>query len=335
MAEIQDFSATDAANTTRWPEGMLGNQINNAGRADEGILARWYQDMNGSRTASGSANDFAVTSSRTISALVDNLSLVFTANHAITGASRLNLNGLGLKDIKRLNGMATVNGDIISGQPVYVIYKLAADDWFMLSAPAALGTPTLQVSESAAPSTPAAGEGVFYESTDNQPRFKNDAGTDYLLAGFEGQLIHARDSKASGTVGGAVTNGSYADREITELTVNEVTGASLASNQIVLPAGTYIIMAELLAYNGGGSSRDVKAKLRNISDAADIIVGRVASEISSGETGVATVKGKFTLAAQKTVALQMRASGVTVTAGEPATFSDAEVYTDAMIWKVR
>lgn len=185
MAEIFDLFETDANNVDRWPEGMLGGQINNAGRADEGILARWYGDTDGSRTASGSSNAFAVTSARTIGALFNNLTQAFTANHTITGAATLNLNGLGAKTIKRFNGSDLAAGDIVSGQPVLVAYKQSADVWFMLTAPAALVTNMFaDFSENASPGNPAADVARLY-ATDvggtTKLAYRNSAGVETVL----------------------------------------------------------------------------------------------------------------------------------------------------------
>ena len=138
MSEIQDLDPVDANNTGRWPENMQYSGVNNAGRADEGILARWFRDINGSLVASGESNAFAVSSNRTIASLANNTLLTFTANHAITGPATLNLNGLGDKPIRRFNGQPLAQGDIVSGQPVSVIFKTAQDYWFMTTAPAAI-----------------------------------------------------------------------------------------------------------------------------------------------------------------------------------------------------
>ena len=144
MAEIQDLLATDASNIARWPENMPFSGVNDAGRADEGILARWYKDSDGSITASGSSNAFSITSNRTIAAYFNNLVMLFTANFSITGAATLNLNGLGAKAIKRPNGDALLTGDIVSSQPVHVIYKSGTDQWYLLAAVYAttIATPT-------------------------------------------------------------------------------------------------------------------------------------------------------------------------------------------------
>src|SRR5690606_23212563 len=136
MAELDDFDPTDDNNTERWPENMQFSAVNDAGRADEGILARWWRDNNGSLAASGSSNAFTVTSNRTIAQLYGALTLCFTANHTITGACTLNLNGIGAKAIKSPNGANLGSGAIVEGQPVHVVYKSSPDAWLMVSAPA-------------------------------------------------------------------------------------------------------------------------------------------------------------------------------------------------------
>jgi hypothetical protein len=133
VAEIFDLEIVDASNTTRWPEGMLGSAINNAGRALEGLLARWYEDTDGSLTSGGSANAYTLTSKRTIAALTNNTVMVFTANFANTGAATLAFNGLTAKAIRRPNGDALAAGDIVSGQVVVIIYKSSPDYWQLLS----------------------------------------------------------------------------------------------------------------------------------------------------------------------------------------------------------
>lgn len=167
MAEISDLNVTDASNTARWPEGMAPSAVNDAGRAMEGYLARWFNDWNASITASGSSNAFTATSNRTISSLVNNTVIAFTANHTITGAPTLNLNSLGAKSIKRFNGNALASGDIVSGQPVMVIYKSSPDCWFMQSAAAALtGNSFADFDENASPGDPASDDARLYAVDD-------------------------------------------------------------------------------------------------------------------------------------------------------------------------
>ena len=167
MGEVNTWDPTDASNTDLWPEGMVGGTINNSGRAMQGAVARWFADTNGSIAAGGSSNAFTVTSNRTISALANNIVMAFTANHSITGAATLNLNGLGAKSLVRFNGDALVQGDIISGQPVVAIYKSADDVWFVMSALAAsTGNMFADFDENASPGDPAANVARLYARDD-------------------------------------------------------------------------------------------------------------------------------------------------------------------------
>lgn len=147
------------------------------------------------------------------------------------------------------------------------------------------------------------------------------------------QLLHVRDEKTSGTNGGTFTSGSYQTRTLNTTLTNEITGASLSSNQITLPAGTYLVEASAPALNVD----DHKVRLRNVTDGTDLIIGT--SERSGAADSVATrsgVRGRFTLAAQKTLELQHRCVTTKSTNGfgEPAAFGDNEVYAEAMIWRV-
>jgi|SRR5215510_3019544 len=180
MAEIQDLLALDASNIARWPENMPFSGVNDAGRADEGLMARWYQDTNASITASGSTNAFAITSNRVIASLFNNCLMAFTANFSITGATTLNLNGLGAKNLKRFNGDPLAQGDIISGQPILALYKSASDQWFMLSALAAnTANMFFDLNENATPGTPSADTArvsAFDDSGVTRLRFTDGSG---------------------------------------------------------------------------------------------------------------------------------------------------------------
>ncbi|HTO28008.1 MAG TPA: hypothetical protein VL017_05405, partial [Devosia sp.] len=97
----------------------------------------------------------------------DNLTLTFTANHTITGAATLNLNTIGAKSIKRFNGSDLTAGDIVSGLPVSVIYKLGTDTWYMVSAAAALfANMHADFNENASPGDPAANVARLYARDD-------------------------------------------------------------------------------------------------------------------------------------------------------------------------
>ena len=53
MAEIFNLDPIDVNNIGRFPENMQFRNVNDGGRALEGMLARWFRDTNGSLAASG------------------------------------------------------------------------------------------------------------------------------------------------------------------------------------------------------------------------------------------------------------------------------------------
>lgn len=147
-------------------------------------------------------------------------------------------------------------------------------------------------------------------------------------------LLHVREQQVANTDGGTFTSGAWRTRTLTTEVTNEITGASLASNQITLPAGTYEIDALAPAVSVGAH----KAKLCNITDTADTIVGQsMQNDAATGLHGsLAVVRGRFTIAAQKVFELQHRCatSRSTTGLGSASNLGVIEVYSDVMIRKI-
>src|SRR5262245_43467826 len=146
MAEIFNLDPIDVNNIGRFPENMQFRNVNDGGRALEGLLARWFKDTNCSLAASGTSNNYAVTASRVLSAYSDSLIVGFTPNHTNTGAATLNVSGLGAKTIVRPNGDTALAGDIVNGSKVLVIYvQSPVDQFLLLSMPATSASISLAV----------------------------------------------------------------------------------------------------------------------------------------------------------------------------------------------
>jgi len=148
---------------------------------------------------------------------------------------------------------------------------------------------------------------------------------------FESQLLHVRDEKANNTSGGTFTSGSWQTRTLNTSVTNEISGASLSSNQITLPSGTYFIVATA---NVGTNVARHTAKLRNVTDSSDTIIGT--SEYTAADSNKSIVTGRFTIAAQKTFELQHRCSSTSNVDGfgTNADFSVVQVFAEVQIWKV-
>lgn len=110
-----------------------------------------------------------------------------------------------------------------------------------------------------------------------------------------------RDEKTSGTSGGASPSGAWAVRALNTVAMNTITGASLVSNQITLPAGTYEVDASCPAYAAYGH----KTRLRTTGGVT--LVDGTSERTEPGAftiTGRSIVRGGFTLAASTVVQLE-------------------------------
>lgn len=109
-----------------------------------------------------------------------------------------------------------------------------------------------------------------------------------------------RDEKTSGTNGGSFTTGAWRTRDINATQINQITGSSIASNQITLPAGTFYIYATapaLLVYQH-------QSRFYNITDSATAITGQ--STYCDADLNHSVLSGVIVLTASKVFELQHR-----------------------------
>ncbi len=122
MAEIGDLVPIDDNNTARWPEGQAPSTVNDAGRADEGIMSRWHRDTNGSLASTGTSTAYQLTTNQTLSAYYDGLEISFRAHVSCGVSPTLQLGALGAANIVTPNQIELTTDDIASGAKVNVIY---------------------------------------------------------------------------------------------------------------------------------------------------------------------------------------------------------------------
>jgi hypothetical protein len=148
-------------------------------------------------------------------------------------------------------------------------------------------------------------------------------------------VLHVRDEKASGAASGNSTTGSFITRTLNTVVTNEITGASLASNQVTLPAGTYEF--EGIGPVTAGTNQATMAMLYNVTDAAVTLYGLTVHADNSGTGGpvdlLAPVRGKFTISASKTLELRQRFA-VVGPMGTQSSFGVNEVYSSLYFRKV-
>ena len=143
--------------------------------------------------------------------------------------------------------------------------------------------------------------------------------------------LHVRDVKASGISGGASQAAGTDARTLNTIVRNTIAGASLSSDQITLPAGTYTIDAAAPAYKCTGS----QAWLYSVTDATDVLLGTSArSDGGNNVTTYSHIRGSFTLPAQKSLTIRQYTQGENSSGlGVAVNSGKGEVYTDVNIWR--
>jgi hypothetical protein len=149
---------------------------------------------------------------------------------------------------------------------------------------------------------------------------------------FESQLLHVREEGANNTSGGQFSADSFVKRTLDTTKTNEITGASLSSSQITLPAGTYYIFATA---NVGTTVGRHTAKLRNVTDSSDTIIGSSETSLSNDHSNKSFVIGRFTISGQKVFELQHICNSTSNVDGfgTNANFSIVQVFAEVQIWK--
>jgi hypothetical protein len=151
---------------------------------------------------------------------------------------------------------------------------------------------------------------------------------------FGAQLLHCQQEVAGGVDGGTFTSGDWRKRSIGVSTAitNEITSATLTSNVISLPAGTYHVEASAPAY---GVEEHV-VRLYNTTDASLIMPGTAENSNSGSPTTTrSSLSGRFVLSGTKNIELQHRCAATKSTTGLGIASSfSASILADIKIWKV-
>jgi hypothetical protein len=157
-------------------------------------------------------------------------------------------------------------------------------------------------------------------------------------------VLHLREEKASGTNGAVPTfiAANLFRRPLNTVKTNTMTGASLASDQFVLPAGTHELDAAGFSVVNTGTSNATyyhKMALYNVTDGAYTLIGKNAVSRDHDNTAdyqstEASVRGQFTIAAAKTFELRHLTPSANLATPPAASTGQVEVYTDVFIKKV-
>ena len=144
--------------------------------------------------------------------------------------------------------------------------------------------------------------------------------------------IHVQEQQTSGTNGGSSSGGSQ-QRILNTQVVNSIVGASLSSNQITLPAGTYEVYTSAPAFDANTH----KIVLYDTTAAANVLVGTSAfTSPSDGVSTLSVINGTFILGVSSVLELRhyIQTAAATFGLGVGTASGDVEVYADVFIVKI-
>jgi hypothetical protein len=215
--------------------------------------------------------------------------------------------GLGFKDFQTGEVLTAADVDGYLMQGIWVFASATARD--------------------AAVTSPQEGNACYLKDTNEVLTYSGSA---WVAVGGAAGASYAvfRDEKTNGTAGGTQTSGSFLTRDLNTTQFNNITGASLSSNQVTLAAGTYYVDAIAPQKGPQGALR-----WYNITDSSVAVAGQTNYFEAWGEF---KLFGYFTIAAQKVFELQYRSSATEAGngLGVAKSFSIPEVYAMVSLVKV-
>jgi hypothetical protein len=251
------------------------------------------------------------------------MTIKFRAGNANSGASTVNVNSAGVKNLKQADGTTDLDaGDISTTQDSVFRYN-----------------GTSFVLESGSASTTA--KGIIEIATNAEVIAGTDTSRAIVpsaLAFKQLNVAKITHQLASGTAGGGSTALAWSTRPLNTIAVNPNSIVTLSSNQFTLQAGTYKISAfQCLIYSGTSAAFSATSRIRNITDSTTPTGGvGVNCGIFEGSAGAAILLNIhpfiLTIATSKTFELQYYTPVTQATFGLGETASSGEVETYASVY---
>jgi hypothetical protein len=169
------------------------------------------------------------------------------------------------------------------------------------------------------------------EAGSDNTKFMTSLRTHEAITFKRKQILRATESQATGVQRAAVVGWNL--RQLNTMHTNNIPGASLSSNNLILPAGEYLAYATFAFWQNPAGT--LKPEIYNLTDATSILTGSQPYGNASG--GMMTVVGYFVLTATKTIQLRQYHGTASATNGLGVPVSLAgypEVYAELLLEKV-
>lgn len=146
---------------------------------------------------------------------------------------------------------------------------------------------------------------------------------------FGSALFHIQNEHATNQSTSIGT--SYTDFIFNTVKTNEITGASLSSNEVTLPAGTYF--ADIMICTARCNA--FVSRLYNTTDSSLVLEGQLSYNAASATNNINSfIRGRFTISAEKTFKIQAAAQTAASTYGQGYSQSSSSL-NETTIWMNR
>ena len=140
---------------------------------------------------------------------------------------------------------------------------------------------------------------------------------------FSSKLLHIQETTDST----ALVATDWATVTLDTVVTNQISGASLSTNTIILPAGTYHADGTTYVRNAGGINL-LRTRLYNDTASTTALAGHTTFFMINGVH--VPIRGRFTLASTSNIKFQIYSSGV----NPSLNVGTGEILSDILIWKV-
>lgn len=145
------------------------------------------------------------------------------------------------------------------------------------------------------------------------------------------QFLHFQDSKTSGTNAQSISATTWTKRECASVS-NTITGASITTSVITLPAGRFRIDVSATGIYVAASAGHQRLRLRDTATPTTVLAGPNMSVIGTNTIApMLNLRGVFTLSASRTLEVQHYVTTTGGVAGAALTTGEAEIYMDCIV----
>lgn len=153
-----------------------------------------------------------------------------------------------------------------------------------------------------------------------------------LFGGSNLSWVYLRDKKTQNVSGGTFTAGNWQTRDLTEEVYDGDNICSLASNQILLDSGVYVVLACCPSHGVNGN----QSRLYNVTDSSLVVLGSTEYNPASSPASIRSwIFGLFSIGASKYLEIQHKCNTTYADVGFGYAANIAsEIYTQAIFVKI-